>query len=48
MRRSFASNLASSGASIYKIAQWLGDEVEVVERSYGYLAPADVDVNLLV
>jgi integrase len=47
MRRSFASNLASAGVSIYKIAQWLGDRVEVVERSYGYLAPADDDVNKL-
>jgi integrase len=48
MRRSFASNLASSGVSIYKIAQWLADRVEVVERSYGPLAPADQDVNKLV
>jgi integrase len=48
MRRSFASNLASSGVSIYKIAQWLGDRVDVVERSYGHLAPADQDVNKLV
>jgi hypothetical protein len=45
MRRSFASNLASAGVSIYKVAQWLGDGVEVVERSYGHLAPADQDVN---
>jgi len=48
MRRSFASNLASAGVSIYKIAQWLGDRVDVVERSYGHLAPADQDVNKLV
>ena len=48
MRRSFASNLASAGVSIYKIAQWLGDRVDVVERSYGHLAPADQDVNRLV
>jgi integrase len=46
MRRSFASNRASAGVSIYKIAQWLGDGVQVVERSYGHLAPADQDVNL--
>ena len=45
MRRSFASNLASAGVSRYKIAQWLGDRVEVVERSYGHLAPGDQDVN---
>jgi integrase len=48
MRRSFASNLASAGVSIYKIAQWLGDRVDVVERSYGHLAPADQDVNRLL
>jgi integrase len=48
MRRSFASNLASAGVSIYKIAQWLGDRVDVVERSYGHLALADQDVNKLV
>jgi integrase len=47
-RRSFASNLASAGVSIYKIAQWLGDRVEVVERSYGHLAPADQDINKLL
>jgi len=47
MRRSFPSNLVSAAVSIYKIAQWLGDRVEVVERSYGYLAPAEDDVNKL-
>jgi hypothetical protein len=31
-----------------KIAQWLGDGVEVVERSYGHLAPADQDINLML
>jgi integrase len=45
MRRSFASNLASAGVSIYKIARWLGDGVQVVERSYGHLAPTDEDVD---
>ena len=47
MRRSFASNLVSRGISIYKVARWLGDGVAVVERSYGHLAPADRDVNVL-
>jgi hypothetical protein len=46
MRRSFASNRVSAGVSVYKVAQWLGDGVAVVERSYGHLAPADQDVNL--
>ena len=46
MRRSFASNRASAGVSIYKIANWLGDGVEVVSRSYGHLAPQDRTINL--
>jgi integrase len=45
MRRSFGSNRASAGVSIYKIAAWLGDGIEVVQRSYGYLAPQDREVN---
>ena len=47
MRRSFASNLGSRGISIYKVARWLGDGVSVVEKSYGYLAPADRDIDAL-
>jgi integrase len=45
MRRSFASNLVSSGVSIYTVAKWLGDRVDVVEKSYGYLAPNTGEVN---
>jgi integrase len=47
MRRSFASNLVSHGVSIYKVARWLGDGVQVVERSYGHLSPADSDIDRL-
>jgi integrase len=39
MRRSFGSNRASDNVSIYKIAAWLGDTIEVVTRSYGHLIP---------
>jgi integrase len=46
-RRSFASNLVSAGQSIYIIAQWLGDGVQVVERSYGHLAPSAGDIDVL-
>ena len=46
-RRSFASNLVSRGVSIYKVARWLGDGVQVVEKSYGHLAPADRDIDAL-
>lgn len=45
MRRSFASNLVSAGVSIYTVAKWLGDRVDVVEKSYGYLAPNTGEIN---
>jgi integrase len=45
MRRSFGSNRASAGVSIYKIAAWLGDGIEVVQRSYGHLTPQDNEIN---
>lgn len=41
LRRSFASNLVSGGVSIYKVAKWLGDDVDVVQRTYGHLDPSD-------
>jgi integrase len=45
MRRSFASNRVSDGVSIYKVATWLGDGLEVTAKSYGKLAPNDPDVD---
>jgi len=45
MRHTFASLLASRGVSIYKIAKWLGDGVEVVQRHYAHLAPKDDDIE---
>jgi integrase len=45
MRRSFGSNRASAGESIYIIAAWLGDTIEVVQRSYGHLAPQAGNIN---
>jgi integrase len=47
MRRSFASNLVSAGESVYIVAGWLGDGVQVVERSYGHLAPAAGNIDRL-
>jgi integrase len=44
-RRTFASLHASHGTSIFKIAKWLGDGVQVVERHYGHLTPADRQIN---
>ena len=45
MRHTFASLHAIAGTSIYKIAVWLGDGVEVVQRHYAKLAPSDADIN---
>ena len=39
MRHTFASLLAIAGVSIFKIAQWLGDDVRVVERHYATSTP---------
>lgn len=40
MRHTFASILASRGVSIYLIAEWLGDDVRVVQKHYARLLPA--------
>jgi integrase len=44
-RRTFASLHATAGTSIYKVAKWLGDDVDVVQRHYGFLCPADPEIN---
>jgi integrase len=44
-RHTFASLLASAGVSIYKIAQWLGDDVRVVQQHYAKLLPQDADIE---
>jgi integrase len=45
MRHTFASLLAIAGVSIFKISQWLGDDVKVVERHYAHLLPQDLDIE---
>ena len=45
MRHTFASLLASRGVSIYKIAKWLGDGVEVTQKHYAQLLPKDDDIE---
>lgn len=47
MRHSFASILASAGKSIFKISEWLGDSVRVVQRHYAKLVPGDKDIHAL-
>lgn len=45
MRHTFASLLAQEGVSIFKVAKWLGDGVEVVQKHYAHLAPQDSDLE---
>jgi integrase len=45
LRRTFASLRVSSGISPYKVAKWLGNSIEMVEKVYGHLIPNDSDVN---
>jgi integrase len=44
-RHTFASLLASAGVSIYKIAQWLGNDVRVVQQHYAKLLPKNADIE---
>jgi integrase len=45
MRHTFASLLASAGVSIFKIAEWLGDDVRVVQKHYAKLLPNDSEIE---
>jgi len=45
LRRTFASLHVSRGTSIYKVAKWLRDTVEVVEDTYGHLIPQDAQID---
>jgi integrase len=45
LRRTFASLLVSRGVSLYKVAKWLGDELDTVQSHYGHLIPQDAEIN---
>ena len=45
MRRTFASLLVSSGVSVYKVATWIGDSLEVTQTHYGHLIANDSDID---
>lgn len=45
MRHTFASLLVQAGVSIWKVSQWLGDELETTEKHYAHLAPQDSDIE---
>jgi integrase len=46
MRRSFASNRVSAGVPIEKIANWLGDTIQVAWKNYSRFLPVDHAINL--
>lgn len=45
LRRTFCSLHVSAGTSVYKVAKWIGDDVEVVQRHYGHLSESDPEIN---
>lgn len=45
MRRSFASNRVSAGVSIEKVANWLGDTIQVAWKNYSRFIGVDSDIN---
>lgn len=46
-RHTFASLLAQAGKSMYHIAEWLGDTLDVTTKHYAHLAPHDNSINLI-
>jgi integrase len=47
-RHTFASLLAQTGkAGMHKIAEWLGDTLDVTTKHYAHLAPHDNTINLI-
>jgi integrase len=45
LRRSFASILIGDGVSAFLVAEWLGDDIRVVQRVYGHLAPYHPEIG---
>jgi integrase len=45
MRRTFVSLRLIDGVSIFKLAKWTGDGVEVLQRHYGHLLSDDEDIE---
>jgi integrase len=41
LRRTFASLHVSAGTSVYIVAQWCGDAVDIIQRHYGHLHHAN-------
>jgi integrase len=45
MRRTFVSLRLSAGVSVFKLAKWTGDGVQVLQRHYGHLLADDEDIE---
>ena len=45
LRHTFASLHLMAGTSIYKVAKWMGDRVDTVQKHYGHLAHDDEDIE---
>jgi site-specific recombinase XerD len=45
LRHTFASQLAMSGVSLYRISQWLGHADFKTTQVYAHLSPHDEDIN---
>ena len=45
LRRTFCSLKVSAGVSIYKVSKWCGHRVDVCEEHYGFLTPADNEIE---
>jgi site-specific recombinase XerD len=47
-RHTFASHLVQEGLSMYKVAEWLGDTIQVATRHYAHLEKSDKSIEALV
>lgn len=47
MRHTMASLLVQRGVSLFKVAAWLGDTLQIAEQHYAHLAPLDADIRHL-
>jgi integrase len=45
LRRSFASILVNEGVSGFLVAEWLGDDIRLVQKVYGHLAPDHAELG---
>ena len=39
LRHTFATNALAAGINLYELARYMGTSVEMVDRTYGHLAP---------